>query len=355
MATAPDSPVTFAAAAYRDRFVTLENLEIPRVARSIAWLIALGLLLGGALLYFTPWVQTAGGYGKVVELSPQGRPQRITALVTGRIKKWYVRDADTVKEGDPLVELEDNDPQLVERLRAEVEALRAEASAARLAAETSRLDAERQERLFKKGLAARRDMESARVRYKEYLSKQAAAEAKIAPKEIGLTRLSRQIVRAPRDGMILDITAADKATLVKEGDVLATLAPTQIRRAVEISVTGLDAALIMAGRPARVVFEGWPAVQFSGWPAVAVGTFPGIVQSIDPVVSPDGRFGVVIVETPEEPWPSGQFLRPGGKARGWVLLGEVRLGYELWRRLNNFPPEPAPVKPGEGDTVKMGK
>jgi hypothetical protein len=155
--------------------------------------------------------------------------------------------------------------------------------------------------------------------------------------------------------MILDIAAADNATLVKEGDVLATLAPTQIRRAVEIFVTGLDAALIMPGRPARVVFEGWPAVQFSGWPAVAVGTFAGVVQAIDPVVSPDGRFGIIIVEKPDEPWPSNQFLRPGGKARGWVLLGEVRLGFELWRRLNSFPPEPAPLKPNGDDTVKMGK
>ena len=354
MASHSDTPVALDTA-YRERFVTLQGLKIPRVSRGIAWLIVLGLLLGGALLYFTPWVQTAGGYGKLVELSPSGRPQRVTALVTGRIKKWYVRDGDVVKQGDPLVELEDNDPQLVERLRAEVEALRAEAAAARLAAETSRLDADRQERLFNKGLAARRDMEAARVRYREFLSKQSAAEAKIAPKEIGLTRLSRQIMRAPRDGMIVNIAAADTATLVKEGEVLATLAPMQVRRAVEIYVTGLDAALIMAGRPARVVFEGWPAVQFSGWPAVAVGTFAGVVQSIDPVVSPDGRFRVLIVENPEEPWPSGQYLRPGGKARGWVLLGEVRLGYEVWRRLNNFPPQPAPVKPSDGDTVKMGK
>jgi multidrug efflux pump subunit AcrA (membrane-fusion protein) len=341
---------------YLERFVTLQGLHIPRVSRSIAWLIVLGLALGGAILYWTPWIQTAGGYGKVVELSPAGRPQRVTALVTGRIKQWFVRDGQKVREGDPLVELEDNDPQLVERLRAELVSLRAEAQAARLAAETSRLDADRQERLFAKGLTARRDMEAARVRYKEYLAKQAAAEAKIAPKEIGLSRLSRQIVLAPRDGMITNIFGADKATLVKEGEVLATLAPMQIRRAVEIYVTGLDAALIMEGRPARVIFEGWPAVQFSGWPALAIGTFAGVVQSIDPVVSPDGRFRVLIVERPEEPWPSGQFLRPGGKARGWVLLGEVRLGYEVWRQLNNFPPEPVPAAPkSDEDTVKMGK
>ena len=28
-------------------------------------------------------------------------------------------------------------------------------------------------------------------------------------------------------------------------------------------------------------------------------------------------------------------------AKGWVLLGQVSLGYELWRRLNGFPPLPS--------------
>ena len=36
----------------------------------------------------------------------------------------------------------------------------------------------------------------------------------------------------------------------------------------------------------------------------------------------------------------GNGLRLGGKVRGWVLLNEVRLGYEIWRQLNYFPPEP---------------
>lgn len=330
-------------ATYRQRFVTLATLGSPRVARAAAWLVVLGLALCIALMWFTPWVQTSAGYGRVIELNPSGRPQPITALVTGRIKKWYVRDAERVREGDPLVELEDNDPQLVMRLKAELESMRAEARAARMAAETSRLDADRQERLFAKGLAARRDMEAARVRYKELLARQAAAQAQIAPMEIRLTRLSTQIVRAPRSGVVLNLVGADRATLVKEGDVLATLAPAQIRRAVEVFVTGLDAPLIVPGRPARLMFEGWPAVQFSGWPAIAIGTFPGVVQSVDPVVSSTGRFRVLLVEKPDEPWPSDRFLRLGGKARAWVLLGEVRLGYEFWRQLNNFPPEPVTI------------
>jgi hypothetical protein len=41
----------------------------------------------------------------------------------------------------------------------------------------------------------------------------------------------------------------------------------------------------------------------------------------------------------EPPWPDERFVRFGSRARAWVLLEEVKLGYELWRQLNNFPPK----------------
>jgi len=37
-------------------------------------------------------------------------------------------------------------------------------------------------------------------------------------------------------------------------------------------------------------------------------------------------------------WPDGRWLRQGTRANGWVMLEEVRLGYELWRQMNGFPP-----------------
>ena len=88
------------------------------------------------------------------------------------------------------------------------------------------------------------------------------------------------------------------------------------------------------------MFEGWPAVQFGGWPEVAVGTFGAVVSTVDPVVSSNGRFRVLLVPDPDDaPWPSNAYLRFGAQARGWILLDTVSVGYELWRRLNGFPPE----------------
>ncbi|MEO0851021.1 MAG: RND transporter, partial [Pseudomonadota bacterium] len=47
--------------------------------------------------------------------------------------------------------------------------------------------------------------------------------------------------------------------------------------------------------------------------------------------------------------PDESFIRYGAAARGWVLLDEVSVGYELWRQLNNFPPQfPAGTGPNVG-------
>ena len=114
---------------------------------------------------------------------------------------------------------------------------------------------------------------------------------------------------APRSGTIVRVQAGDTATLVKAGQTVATLAPSDVDLAAELYVSGLDAPLIQPGRKLRLEFEGWPAVQFSGWPSVAVGTFGGIVTSVDPSVSPNGRYRILVTEDPEDPWPGERYLR----------------------------------------------
>ena len=37
-------------------------------------------------------------------------------------------------------------------------------------------------------------------------------------------------------------------------------------------------------------------------------------------------------------WPSEPWLRQGVRARGWIVLDRVSLGFEIWRQLNGFPP-----------------
>ena len=91
-------------------------------------------------------------------------------------------------------------------------------------------------------------------------------------------------------------------------------------------------------------------MQFTGWPSVAVGTFAGEVIAGDQSAQVEGRVRVLIKEKiveGEEPWPDERFVRFGAAGQAFVLLETVPVGYEIWRQLNNFPPE-LPAATGNG-------
>ncbi len=324
-------------------FTTLQSIRKPRIMRAVGILLSVGVAAAIGFLAFTPWVQTTAGAGVVTALNPNDRLQQINALVSGRIDEWYVRDGSIVRAGDPILKIADNDPQLIERLESERAQVQAKKDATLSALATAEIDLRRMQDLFNKGLAARREYEQAQIAVQNMRGRVAEAEAELNRAEVNLTRQSAQIVRAPRDGVILRVNAGDAATFIEAGKEVASFVPTGIERAVEIFIDGRDVALVKAGAKARLQFEGWPAVQFSGWPSVAVGTFAAEVVAIDPSADASGRFRVLLVErtddiNPESRWPDEQFVRFGATARGWILLETVSVGYEIWRQLNNFPP-----------------
>ena len=163
-------------------------------------------------------------------------------------------------------------------------------------------------------------------------------------------RQGMYIVRAPQNGFIVRPAKTGIGETISAGESIATLQPDKPQLAVELYVRAMDVPLIQRGRTVRLQFDGWPAIQFSGWPSVAVGTFGGRVEVIDAVSSPDGRYRLLVrpIQQPgDQPWPSQ--LRVGSGVRGWVMLDDVPIWYELWRLLNGFPPslkaEPAKATP----------
>ena len=332
-------------------FKTLRAQKIPRIMPAVGWMLTIGVLLTAAFLAFVPWVQTTSGFGSVTALNPNDRLQEINALVPGRIAEWYVRDGSHVAVGDPIVRIVDVDPQLLDRLGAEREQVVAKLEAAETAMRTANIDLQRMRDLFNEGLASRREFEQAQIRVEELRSRVAEAAAELSRVDVNLSRQSVQIVRAPRDGVILRVYAGDAATFVKAGDVVASFVPDNVDRAIELFIDGRDVALVRPGAKVRLQFEGWPVVQFSGWPSIAVGTFGGVVAVVDPSAQANGRFRVLVTDDPEAeiPWPDQRFVRFGSTARGWVLLETVPVGYEIWRQLNNFPAElPAGDSQGQG-------
>lgn len=176
-------------------------------------------------------------------------------------------------------------------------------------------------------------------------------------------RRGQYYVIAPQDGFMVKALKEGIGETIKEGEAVATIMPQNPDLAVEMYVQAMDVPLLSPGRHVRIEFDGWPALQFSGWPAVSVGTFGGTVQVIDRVNTAGGMFRILIKpDKNDDPWP--QQLRMGSGIKGWVMLENVSVWYEIWRQLNGFPPslydEPgadsyATDKAAKGNGDKNGK
>lgn len=170
----------------------------------------------------------------------------------------------------------------------------------------------------------------------------ANAVAELSRIDVRLARQQSMQVVAQMDGTLLRLVARVGGEYVKAGDTLAVLVPSHQRRALELWVDGRDMPLVQRSTLVRIQFEGWPALAAPGWPSIAIGTFEGRVAFVDATDDGKGKFRVVVEPRPdaqpEDAWPDDRYLRQGVRAQGWFTLGEVPLGYELWRQFNGFAP-----------------
>lgn len=223
----------------------------------------------------------------------------------------------------------------LERVRTATEVDRARASLTAAEAEALALEADR----LRVGADLDALIDDARASEAAARVEEANSSAELARLEVRLARQSNQVVRAPIDGRIFRLFGGVGGEFVKAGDPLMVVVPDTADPAVEVWLDGNDVPLVTEGRKVRLQFEGWPAVQFTGWPSVAVGTFGGVVALVDSHDDGGGRFRVVVQPDPNDaPWPSGRYLRQGMRVNAWVLLDQVKLGFELWRRFSGFPP-----------------
>lgn len=200
-------------------------------------------------------------------------------------------------------------------------------------------------------------VEKTRAELNKAIEDQNYVRADLLKLETRLARQQTQTLTAPRDGTVLRLLANPNAELVKPGQALAILVPTTEQRAVELWVDGNDLPLIVTGSHVRLQFEGYPAIQFGGWPEFSVGSFGGRVVLIDATDDGKGHFRILVSPDPEDIyWPDTRFLRQGVRVNGWILLGRVTLGYEMWRIFNGFPPlvlpEPEIKDTGKADSKK---
>ncbi|MEM9546611.1 MAG: HlyD family efflux transporter periplasmic adaptor subunit [Bacteroidota bacterium] len=151
-------------------------------------------------------------------------------------------------------------------------------------------------------------------------------------------RQANYFITSPIDGMVTVAIKTGIGELVKAGDGLVNIIPTNYKLAVESFIRPMDMPLLALGDKVRVQFDGWPAIVFSGWPNSSYGTFGGEVYAINNDISENGKYRILIAPDSEDaPWPKE--VRVGGGANTITLLSDVKVGYELWRQLNGFPPD----------------
>ncbi len=147
-------------------------------------------------------------------------------------------------------------------------------------------------------------------------------------------------ILAPQDGFINKAIKSGLGETFKEGEPLVNIMPSNYDLAVETFVDPLDLPLVYKGEKVRVQFDGWPAIVFSGWPNASYGTYGAEIVAVETFISDTvpGKYRVLLAPDQEEDydWPPG--LRPGSGAYTIALLDDVPVWYELWRRLNGFPP-----------------
>lgn len=149
-------------------------------------------------------------------------------------------------------------------------------------------------------------------------------------------RNSFYYVTAPQDGYITKSFVQGVGEIVKEGASLLSIVPKINSLSVEFYIEPVDVPLVRKNMNVQLTFDGWPALVFSGWPGLSRGTYHAKVVAIDKVISDNGKFRVLATQGNEK-WPAA--LQVGGGIQALGLLQNVPLGYEIWRKMNGFPPE----------------
>lgn len=391
------------------------------------------------LAMFIPWTQNIQSVGAVTALRQEQRPQQLNNSIPGRIVKWWVKEGDSVKKGDTilqLAEIKDDylDPQLLERTGQQLAAEQSTIdyyqgktatvtdqmialeneqelklrsienklvqirrkvqsdSIKVIAAQNEMLVADRQlegaTKMYEQGVIPLTEYERRKVMhqntqakfigaqndynnskqdvlilqldrsaaiqgYAEKIAKAAGdrfqSQSQIAAGQGKVAKLQNQYenyrirngqyyVLAPQDGQVIKARKAGIGEIVKEGEMIVEVVPTNYQLAAEVWVKPMDLQLLAIGQKMRFTFDGFPAIIFSGWPHASYGTFGGEIVAIERNLSENGFFRVLVAEDKNDrKWPAE--LKIGTGAVSFSLLKDVPVWYELWRQVNGFPPD----------------
>jgi membrane fusion protein (multidrug efflux system) len=219
--------------------------------------------------------------------APPNQDVRVSALVPGRIASLDVAEGDRVKAGQTLAKL-DNKSYLQQIQQAEAAEQQAKANL-----ENAQLSRTRNEDLFQRGIAARKDMEDART---EQSIAVAALQQADAALELARLQLGRTEITSPLTGIV----AKRFVSVGEQVDGTAAQPIVEVANLDEIEFQGnapsTYLAKIHAGERVDLTAE-----------AIAGQKFPGHVVAISPTVDPTTGVGLIRIRVPN----SAGLLRMG--------------------------------------------
>lgn len=143
---------------------------------------------------------------------------QVTALTSARVEKIHVKDTDTVKEGDLLVELDHTDAKLIlEKAQAEFEKAQAEF-------DRTKLDCERRVSLSKSGSVSKEEVTTSQNSHKIAAAILESAKVMVEQAQVDLDRTS---IKSPTSGTVAK-RQVQLGQRVMPGSILMSVVPTDV-------------------------------------------------------------------------------------------------------------------------------
>jgi multidrug efflux pump subunit AcrA (membrane-fusion protein) len=237
----------------------------------LPWWVSRGLLYVVAAFVFCSLIwatfaqvdDVAAARGSII---PEGQVRPLQALEAGTVNSVNVHEGDAVVAGQTLVQLDDT-------------VLRAKEGQAKLEYEGAQVN-----------LISLRDSGAETASINDGESR--VTELKNNLDSIDLA-IQRARLVAPMNGTVTFLTVHGAGAVVREGDVVANLAPAGARLVAEVQIPNEHIAKVHPGLPVKLLIDAYPYQQF--------GVFDGTVLSVSPdaISGPNGDsyYRAVVVPT----------------------------------------------------------
>lgn len=258
-----------------------------RRRRRWPWALAAAAVVLGFALWWGPGAAVEVGVAEAVRvraaeagplpvLSGSGyivtgeRYVSIGVRVPGRIERYFVEEGQSVRKGDPLVQLDDRD------YRAQVARAEAQLALAKAQWELAEAELARVRTLHRQGVASRQelDIHESRARVAQAAVQQAEADLRQARVNLDYT-----ILRAPTDGVILAKTKevgeiAVPGGFAGSGDLIRMANLSDMRAQVDVNEADLNR--VFMGQKAVVTPDAYPDAKYE---AEVVKFYPQVDRS----------------------------------------------------------------------------